>query len=56
MNLRATRDSAQTEANDNVLTETSGLDEALKVCLYYAEMLQWLTFGFRKWWLRRSLS
>ncbi|KAF8500946.1 P-loop containing nucleoside triphosphate hydrolase protein [Russula emetica] len=30
MNLRATRDSVQIEANDNVLIETSGLDEALK--------------------------
>jgi len=35
MNLRANRDSVQVEANDNVLVETSGLDEALKVCLCY---------------------
>jgi hypothetical protein len=35
MSLKATRDSVQTEANDNVLVETSGLDEALKVCLCY---------------------
>ena len=33
MNSRATRDSVQIEANDTVLVETSGLDEALKVCL-----------------------
>ncbi len=32
MNLRSTRDSVQIEANDNVLVETSGLDEALQVC------------------------
>jgi hypothetical protein len=30
--LRTKRDSLQTEANDNVLVETSGLEEALKVC------------------------
>jgi hypothetical protein len=36
MNLKATRDSVQMEANDKVLVETSGLDEALKVCLCYA--------------------
>ncbi|KAH9990809.1 P-loop containing nucleoside triphosphate hydrolase protein [Russula vinacea] len=30
MSSKATRDSVQTEANDNVLVETSGLDEALK--------------------------
>jgi hypothetical protein len=35
MNLRTTRDSVQIEANDNVLVETSGLDEALKVRLCY---------------------
>jgi len=35
MNLRITRDSVQTEANDTVLVETSGLDEALKVCLLH---------------------
>ncbi len=35
MNLRATRDSVQLEANDTVLVETSGLDEALKVRLCY---------------------
>ncbi len=29
--LRATRDSLQTEVNDNVPAETSGLDEALRV-------------------------
>jgi hypothetical protein len=29
--LRTARDSLQTEANDNVLVETSGLDEALRV-------------------------
>ena len=33
MNLKATRDSVQMEANETVLVETSGLDEALKVCL-----------------------
>jgi septal ring factor EnvC (AmiA/AmiB activator) len=33
MNLRTTRDSVQIEANETVLVETSGLDEALKVCL-----------------------
>jgi hypothetical protein len=35
MSSKAARDSVQTEANDNVLVETSGLDEALKVCLCY---------------------
>ena len=35
MNLKATRDSIQIEANDTVLVETSGLDEALKVGLCY---------------------
>jgi hypothetical protein len=35
MNLKTTRDSVQIEANDAVLVETSGLDEALKVCLCY---------------------
>lgn len=58
LNLRATRDSVQTEANDNVLTETSGLDDALKVCLLRSATLNApvsLTFSFRKWWLRKSL-
>jgi hypothetical protein len=32
--LRATRDAVQMDANDNVLVETSGLDEALKVTFY----------------------
>lgn len=35
MNLKSTRDSVQIEANDQVLVETSGLDEALKVCLLH---------------------
>lgn len=39
MNLRATRDSVQIEANETVLVETSGLDEALKVCLCYTMSL-----------------
>ena len=33
MNVKATRDSIQIEANETVLVETSGLDEALKVCV-----------------------
>ncbi|KAI9509233.1 hypothetical protein F5148DRAFT_978695, partial [Russula earlei] len=37
--LRATRDSVQTEANDNVLVETSGLDEALKEMVAEKESL-----------------
>jgi hypothetical protein len=35
MTLKSTRDSIQIEANETVLVETSGLDEALKVCLCY---------------------
>ena len=51
MNLKSTRDSLQIEANDQVLVETSGLDEALKVCLLhnatsYTSIL--LTFWYRK--------
>lgn len=30
--LRAARDSLQTEVNENVPVETSGLDDALRVC------------------------
>lgn len=33
MNLKSTRETVQIEANDIVLIETSGLDEALKVRL-----------------------
>jgi hypothetical protein len=39
MNLKTTRDSVQLEANDTVLVETSGLDEALKVRLRYTVRL-----------------
>jgi hypothetical protein len=35
MNSRDNRDSVQIEVNEQVLVETSGLDEALKVCLCY---------------------
>ncbi|KAI0250769.1 hypothetical protein BJV78DRAFT_1127436, partial [Lactifluus subvellereus] len=37
--LRTTRDSLQTEANDNVLVETSGLDEALREMVAEKESL-----------------
>jgi septal ring factor EnvC (AmiA/AmiB activator) len=49
MNLRVTRDSVQIEANEKVLVETSGLDEALKVCLCYAMPLHiLLTLGVQE--------
>jgi hypothetical protein len=42
--LRATRDNLQTEVNDNVPAETSGLEEALRVSDLPIQSLGFQTF------------